>query len=64
MEIVYFPGALVLLAALIYGVLQYHYRNRATYVRSRTRAISPLAPITDLPPMARNLFRGRSKFFA
>jgi hypothetical protein len=29
MEIVYFLGAFVLLAALIYGVLQYHYRNRA-----------------------------------
>lgn len=29
MEIVYFVGALVLLAALSYGVLQYHYRNRA-----------------------------------
>jgi hypothetical protein len=30
MEIVYFFGAFILLAALIYGVLQYHYRNRAT----------------------------------
>jgi hypothetical protein len=29
MEAVYFPGALILLAALIYGTLQYHYRNRA-----------------------------------
>ena len=29
MEIVYFFGAFILLAALIYGVLQYHYRNRA-----------------------------------
>ena len=29
MEIVYFFGAFVLLAALIYGALQYHYRNRA-----------------------------------
>jgi hypothetical protein len=29
MEIVYFFGAFVLLAALIYGVLQYHFRNRA-----------------------------------
>ncbi len=29
MEIVYFFGAFVLLAALIYGTLQYHYRNRA-----------------------------------
>jgi hypothetical protein len=26
MEIVYFPGAFVLLAALIFGVLQYRYR--------------------------------------
>jgi hypothetical protein len=29
MEAVYFIGALILLTALIYGVLQYHYRNRA-----------------------------------
>lgn len=29
MEIVYFVGAAILLAALIYGVLQYRYRNRA-----------------------------------
>jgi hypothetical protein len=29
LEIVYFIGALVLLTALIYGTLQYHYRNRA-----------------------------------
>ena len=29
MEIVYIFGAFILLAALIYGVLQYHYRNRA-----------------------------------
>jgi hypothetical protein len=29
MEIAYFVGAFVLLVALIYGVLQYHYRNRA-----------------------------------
>jgi hypothetical protein len=29
MEIVYFVGAFVLLSALIYGSLQYHYRNRA-----------------------------------
>ena len=29
MEIVYFVGAFVLLSALIFGVLQYHYRNRA-----------------------------------
>ncbi|WKA25923.1 hypothetical protein [Bradyrhizobium roseum] len=29
MEIVYFVGALLLLAALFYGALQYHYRNRA-----------------------------------
>ncbi len=29
MEIVYFIGAAVLLAALIFGVLQYRYRNRA-----------------------------------
>ena len=29
MEIVYFFGAFILLAALIYGVLQYHYRSRA-----------------------------------
>ena len=29
MEIVYFPGAFVLLAALIFGVLQYRYRDRA-----------------------------------
>ena len=29
MEIVYFFGAFILLAALIYCVLQYHYRNRA-----------------------------------
>lgn len=28
-EIVYGLGALILLTALIYGVLQYHYRNRA-----------------------------------
>lgn len=33
MEIVYFLGAFVLLAALIFGVLQYHYRNR-TAVRA------------------------------
>ena len=29
MEIVFFAGAFVLLVALIYGALQYHYRNRA-----------------------------------
>jgi hypothetical protein len=29
MEIVYFAGAFILLSALIYGTLQYHYRNRA-----------------------------------
>jgi hypothetical protein len=29
MEIVFFAGAFVLLSALIYGVLSYHYRNRA-----------------------------------
>ena len=29
MEIAYFAGAFVLLVALIYGTLQYHYRNRA-----------------------------------
>ncbi|MBR1122711.1 hypothetical protein JQ628_14380 [Bradyrhizobium lablabi] len=29
MEVVYFIGAFILLAALIYGTLQYHYRNRA-----------------------------------
>jgi hypothetical protein len=28
LEIVYGVGALVLLTALIFGVLQYHYRNR------------------------------------
>jgi hypothetical protein len=28
-EIAYFGGALILLIALIYGTLQYHYRNRA-----------------------------------
>jgi hypothetical protein len=28
LEIVYFAGALVLLIALIYGTLQYHYRYR------------------------------------
>jgi hypothetical protein len=30
MEIVYFAGALVLLTALIYGTLNWHYRNRHT----------------------------------
>ena len=29
MEAIYFLGALILLVALIYGSLQYHYRNRA-----------------------------------
>ena len=29
MEIVFFLGAFVLLAALIFGVLQYRYRDRA-----------------------------------
>ena len=29
MEAVYFIGAFILLTALIYGTLQYHYRNRA-----------------------------------
>jgi len=29
LEAVYFLGAVVLLAALIYGTLSYHYRNRA-----------------------------------
>jgi hypothetical protein len=29
MEIIYFIGAFILLSALIYGVLQYRYRNRA-----------------------------------
>ena len=29
MEIVYFVGAFVLLAALIYGTLNYHYRDRS-----------------------------------
>jgi hypothetical protein len=29
LEIVYFLGALVLLIALIYGTLSYHYRDRA-----------------------------------
>ena len=28
MEIVYFIGAFVLLVGLIYGTLQYHYRDR------------------------------------
>jgi hypothetical protein len=28
LEIVYGVGALILLTALIFGVLQYHYRNR------------------------------------
>ena len=28
MEIVYFIGALILLTALIYGTLNYHYRDR------------------------------------
>ncbi len=28
MEIVYFIGALILLATLIYGTLNYHYRDR------------------------------------
>ena len=32
MEIIYFIGAFVLLAALIYGTLNYHYRDR---VKSR-----------------------------
>jgi hypothetical protein len=29
LEIVYFLGAFVLLAALIYGTLSYHYRNKS-----------------------------------
>jgi hypothetical protein len=29
LEILYFLGALVLLIALIYGTLSYHYRDRA-----------------------------------
>jgi hypothetical protein len=29
LEAVYFVGALVLLTAMIYGVLSYHYRDRA-----------------------------------
>lgn len=29
LEAVYFAGAFILLVALIYGVLSYHYRNRA-----------------------------------
>lgn len=29
MEAVFFIGALILLVALIYGTLSYHYRNRA-----------------------------------
>jgi hypothetical protein len=29
MEIAYFIGAFILLVALIYGTLSYHYRNRA-----------------------------------
>jgi hypothetical protein len=29
LEAVYFIGAFVLLTALIYGTLSYHYRNRA-----------------------------------
>ena len=29
LEAVYFLGALVLLTALIYGTLSYHYRNRS-----------------------------------
>jgi hypothetical protein len=33
MEIVYFLGAFVLLTALIYGTLQYRYRNRAAVER-------------------------------
>jgi hypothetical protein len=28
MEIVYFIGAIILLTALIYGTLNYHYRNK------------------------------------
>lgn len=28
LEIVYFLGALILLTALIFGTLQYHFRNR------------------------------------
>ena len=30
MEIIYFIGALILLTALIYGSLNYHYRNKRT----------------------------------
>jgi uncharacterized membrane protein len=33
MEIMYFVGALVLLTALIYGTLQYRYRDRAAAER-------------------------------
>lgn len=33
MEIVYFAGAFILLTALIYGTLQYRYRNRAAVKR-------------------------------
>jgi hypothetical protein len=33
METVYFVGAFVLLTALIYGTLQYRYRNRAAVGR-------------------------------
>lgn len=29
MEVVYFIGAFILLTALIYGTMQYHYRSRA-----------------------------------
>jgi hypothetical protein len=38
MEIAYFVGAFILLVALIYGTLQYHYRNRAAPDGRRNRA--------------------------
>jgi hypothetical protein len=39
LESLFFVGAFILLAALIYGVLSYHYRNRDA-VRSGSEIVS------------------------
>ena len=59
-EIVFFAGAIVLLAALIYGILHNRYRDRAAVLaaeavtRERYRHDDPHDVIeTEVPPMTR-----------
>ena len=48
LEIIYFAGAFVLLTALIYGTLQYRYRNRAA-TRARAESWQRNLPRDGLP---------------